>query len=325
MARSLRIEYPGAVYHVLNRGNYRKNVFATPETKQSFENSLFQACSRYGWRLYAYCTLSNHYHLALETPEANLSMGMQWLQSTFANRFNRFHQARGHLFQGRFKSLIVEQDEYLGPLIHYIHLNPIRAGLVSMKDAGTYRWSSLWYLDQKRKRPDFMALNLGLYYAGGLADTVPGRRAYRVYLSWLQEEDRAKRELGFSKMCRGWALGSKRFKEALVEKYLPVGNVQHLEGKDLQEANQIRWEVMVKRCMQALRKTRSDIEADAKAAEWKVLIAHFLKSHTSVSNVWLANRLRMGAPQGVSRSVSAFDKRKPQKQRQYRKMIKITT
>ena len=92
--------------------------------------------------LYAYVTLSNHYHIALETPEGNLTVGMQWLQSTFANRFNRAHKAHGHLFQGRFRSLVVERDEYLGPLIHYIHLNPVRAGLVTTEKMESYRWSS---------------------------------------------------------------------------------------------------------------------------------------------------------------------------------------
>jgi len=105
MARSLRIEYPGAVYHVLNRGNYRTHIFSQEKAKQSFEDCLFNACVRYNWRLYAYCLLSNHYHIAIETPEGNLSIGMQWLQSTFANRFNRAHLSHGHLFQGRFKSL----------------------------------------------------------------------------------------------------------------------------------------------------------------------------------------------------------------------------
>ena len=200
MARSLRVEYPGAVYHVLNRGNYRKPVFETPEARDAFEACLFAACERYGWRLYAYCTLSNHYHGALETPEGNLSVGMQWLQSTFANRFNRAHQAHGHLFQGRFKSLIVERDEYLGPLIHYIHLNPIRANLASIENPETYRWSSLWYLHQKRKRPIFMDLDLGLHYAGNLADTPLGRRQYRAYLVWLQEDNAMKRQLQFSRL-----------------------------------------------------------------------------------------------------------------------------
>jgi putative transposase len=324
MARTLRVEYAGAVYHVLNRGNYCEPVFETPEARQAFENCLFRACERYGWRLYAYCTLSNHYHLALETPDPNLSVGMQWLQSTFANRFNRAHQAHGHLFQGRFKSLVVERDEYLGPLIHYIHLNPVRAKLAPIEEPETYRWSTLWYLHQKRKRPVCMDLGLGLHYAGNLADTPRGRQKYNAYLAWRQANGSQKRQLQFSNLCRGWALGSKAFKEELVEKYVPLGSIYHLEGADLQEANQVRWETLVKACMKSLGKTRADVQSDKKAAPWKVMIACFMKTHSSVSNVWLAKHLNMGVPQGVSRSVGLFQRSNGQEQRPYKKMLQIT-
>ena len=110
MPGSLRIEYPDAIYHVINRGNYRHDVFGVDGSKLVFEETLFAACQRTGWRLHAYCLLDNHYHLALQTPDANLAVGMQWLQSTFANRFNRLVKQRGHVFQGRYKSLVVELD-----------------------------------------------------------------------------------------------------------------------------------------------------------------------------------------------------------------------
>ena len=324
MARSLRVEYPGAVYHVLNRGNYRKPVFGTPQTRDAFIRCLFQACQRCGWRLYAFCILSNHYHIALETPEGNLSVGMQWLQSTFANRFNRAHKSHGHLFQGRFKSLVVERDEYLGPLIHYIHLNPVRAKIVTSEAMESYRWSSLWYLFNKGRREDCMALELGLYYAGKLADTRREHRCYREYLACLHADAPLKRHLQFSKMCRGWALGCKAFKKDLIEKHLPVGEAVHWEGADLQEANEIRWESMVDACMKNLNKTDEDIASDKKAALWKVTIAALMREHTSVSNVWLAKRLNMGVPQGVSRSVGIFIQEGGQKRKAYQEMRRIT-
>ena len=95
MARKLRLELRGAVYHVINRGNYRADVFAAAKTAEAFEHCLFEACAKYGWRLNAYVVMRNHYHLALETPGANLVVGMQWLQATFANRFNRLRGERG--------------------------------------------------------------------------------------------------------------------------------------------------------------------------------------------------------------------------------------
>ena len=143
MPRSLRIEYPGAIYHVLNRGNYRHDVFASDNSKSIFEQTLLRTCERAGWILYAFCLLDNHYHLCVETPDANLSVGMQWLQSTFANRFNRSVRERGHVFQGRYKSLVIERDAYLGSLVNYIHLNPLRAGLEDTEKLGCWRWSNL--------------------------------------------------------------------------------------------------------------------------------------------------------------------------------------
>ena len=95
MPRKQRIEYPGAVYHIISRGNYRKDLFTDAKTAEAFERTIFEAAERCGWRLYTYIIISNHYHLAIETPEPNLVTGMRWLQSTFATRFNRFHNEQG--------------------------------------------------------------------------------------------------------------------------------------------------------------------------------------------------------------------------------------
>ena len=114
MARKLRLEYPGPIYHVINRGNYRTGVFATAGAKAAFEKCLFEASAKSGWVLHAFVVMRNHYHLALETPTGNLVTGMQWLQATFANRFNRLRGERGHLFQGRYKALLVEEGGSAG-------------------------------------------------------------------------------------------------------------------------------------------------------------------------------------------------------------------
>ena len=324
MARSLRIEYAGAVYHVLNRGNYRTHIFSQEKAKQSFEDCLFTACARYNWRLYACCLLSNHYHIAIETPEGNLSKGMQWLQSTFANRFNRAHLSHGHLFQGRFKSLVVERDEYLGPLIHYIHSNPIRANIVQTDTIETYRWSTLWYLFHKRKRNDFMELEYGLYYAGNLSDTMKGRRDYLQHLLGIHSDFKAKRHIQSSRLCRGWALGSKKFKQELVEQFLPVGQVGHVEGKDFAEANEIRWNRILEKCLTVMEKDPRGNRTDKKSVHWKALIALFMKDNPSVSNVWLTKHLNMGIPQGVSRSTRNIADSKGREHKKYIEMRKIT-
>ncbi len=143
MARKLRIQYPGAIYHVINRGNYRRDVFETVGAARAFEATLAEGCARFGWRIHAYVIMRNHYHLALETPGAHLVDGMHWLQSTFATRFNRYRAQRGHLFQGRYQALLVENDNALVRLIHYINLNPVRAGIVEAAAVGNFRWGSL--------------------------------------------------------------------------------------------------------------------------------------------------------------------------------------
>src|SRR4051812_42669619 len=126
MARTLRMESEAGVYHVLNRGNYRTDVFRDDKTKAAFLKCVLEACARTGWLLHAWCIMSNHYHLAISTPRANLVDGMRWLMGTFAVRFNLFRAEHGHMFQGRYKSLVVDPQGGLGPLSHYIHLNPVR-------------------------------------------------------------------------------------------------------------------------------------------------------------------------------------------------------
>jgi putative transposase len=318
MPRSLRIEYPGAVYHVLNRGNYRDSVFFSDTVKGIFEKTLFTACERSGWILHGYCVLENHYHLALETPEPNLSVGMQWLQGTFANRFNRIVQSRGHVFQGRFKSLIVERDEYLGALLDYIHLNPVRAGLVASDRLHEYRWSSFWYLFNKRKRPPFMQVSSCLYYAGHLADTPAGRKKYQSYLDCLAESNAEQAQAKFKQLCRGWALGTKEFKGELLEKT----QVRWVEtvGRETEEARHLYWASLLKRLLAYHGKKRGDVFSEKKSALWKVMIAYYMKKNTLVSNTWLGEHLHMGRPQGVSQYVSTFERDKGFNTSRYKKM-----
>jgi putative transposase len=324
MPRSLRIEYAGAIYHVINRGNYRQSLFATDGSKEGFLAVLWAACERCGWIIHGFCLMDNHYHLAVETEQPNLSVGMQWLQATFANRFNRLVKQRGHLFQGRFKALVVERDEYLGPLIHYIHLNPVRAGLVTVEDLKDWRWSSLWYVCRKRQRPERLDVSTGLYYAGHLSDTGAGRKAYVGYLDWLTESGKARKDLKFERLCRGWALGTREFKKALVEKEM-VRGVGH-GGVESAEARQLYWEGLVEKMLSFHGKGQAEVRVEKKSAEWKVMIAYYLKRHTAVSNGWLSSRLHMGTCQGVSRYVTEFERTGGPQDKVYRRMTaKITT
>ena len=176
MPRKLRLEFPGAIYHVINRGNYRTWIFADAATRSAFESCLFEVCERSQWLLHAFVIMSNHFHLALETPLGNRVAGMQWLESTFANRFNRFRREHGHLFQSRYKSLLVEKGDALGTVCDYLHLNPVRAGIVDPATLLTYRHSSYWYLHRKT-RPGFLRPATALAASCGLTDSRKGRDA----------------------------------------------------------------------------------------------------------------------------------------------------
>lgn len=304
MARKLRLEYPGACYHVINRGNYRADIFKTEGAKAAFEACLFEACARSQWVLHAYVLMSNHYHLALETPEGNLVAGMQWLQATFANRFNRLRGARGHLFQGRYKGLLVEEGGPLAQVCHYIHLNPVRAGLVTPAALGGYRYSSYWYLVRPKQRPAFLRLGFTLREAGDLLDTRAGWKAYADFLAWQAAEGPAGKSKAYVSLSKGWALGSGEFKAALIQDHQVAATSRAWERSGVQEIRELAWQKALSRALQARRKTIADLAGARKSATWKVALAAQLKQTTQARNAWLAEHLHMGRAEAVSSHVT---------------------
>src|SRR5216110_1082292 len=150
MARKLRVQYPGAIYHLMNRGDRREPIFKDDADRRRFLETLGEACARTSWQVHAYCLMSNHFHLVVETPKPNLVAGMKWLLGTYTGRFNRRHELSGHLFSGRYKSLIVDGsgNGYLRTVCDYVHLNPVRARMLSREaPLHSYRWSSYpWYV-----------------------------------------------------------------------------------------------------------------------------------------------------------------------------------
>lgn len=140
MARPLRLEYSGALYHLTARGDARADIYADDADRLRFLSLLACEIRQQGWKCYAYCLMGNHYHLLIETPEANLVQGMRRLNGVYTQAFNRRHQRVGHVFQGRYRSILVDRESYLLELCRYIVLNPVRANLVAK--AGDYRWSS---------------------------------------------------------------------------------------------------------------------------------------------------------------------------------------
>ena len=301
------MEYGGACYHVINRGNYRQDLFAGEGAAQAFVGCLRETCGRFGWRLHAYVVMRNHFHLAVETPEPNLSLGMKWLQGTWVARFNRFRGETGRPFQGRFKALHVEPGHALAQVAHYIHLNPVRAKAVTIERLTDFTWSSLGEFTRKG-RPACLEASTVLGESGGLPDTPGGWRRYHDYLGVLAEEDVKRRDGKFGRLSRGWAIGTGEFKAGL-KKELSAGagdraNIELLGG-DREAHRQIRaemWDDKLAAAAEVLGVRLARLPALRSAAD-KVRLAAVMKQGTSVSNAWLAERLKMGQAGSVSQYV----------------------
>ena len=157
MARPLRIEYPGALYHITSRGNARQKIFISDIDRKAFLDLLDTTIKRYRWICYAYCLMDNHYHLVIETPEGNVSRGMRHLNGVYTQKYNWHNKKTGHVFQGRFKAILVDKDSYLLQLCRYVLLNPIRAKTVDHPEK--WRWSSYRQLIGKEKPSDFLTID----------------------------------------------------------------------------------------------------------------------------------------------------------------------
>jgi REP element-mobilizing transposase RayT len=308
MARKLRLEYAGATYHVINRGNYRQNVFEAKGAAEAFERCLGETCERFGWMLHAYVIMRNHFHLAVETPEPNLSAGMKWLQGTWANRFNRYRGLVGRPFQGRYKALHVEPGQALAQVANYIHLNPVRAKVVAVEKLGEFRWSSFWWFPQRKERPAWLCAETVLTEAGGLADTATGWRKYGEYLGFLDEAEPTKRQERYGKLSRGWALGTAEFKQGLIADLEQRGarlEKATLHGETEEDWRELREAAWEKRLLEIAAAAKIDLGqlGPRKSDSAKVLLAAALRAESGVSNRWLTMRLGMGTPASVSQFV----------------------
>jgi len=242
MARPLRIQYPGAVYHVTCRGNERRNIFREDGDRHAFLDILSQSRNIYSVTLHAYVLMDNHFHLLVETPLGNLSEFMRHFNITYTGYFNRRHQRVGHLYQGRYKSILVDKEAYLSVLSRYLHLNPVRVqGLAGSSGKHRveyllhYPWSSLpGYLDRGRRK-GFVDYSLILADYGG--DTRQGRAAYRQQLLADIDEEPDVRGAIFGQSI----LGGEAFLEWVRETFLAgretgerpaAGKIKHHRQKE---------------------------------------------------------------------------------------------
>ncbi len=204
MARPLRVEYPGAFYHVINRGNNQEKIFKNDRDREKFLEYLEKANERFSIIIHTYCLMSNHFHLLVGTPDANLSQAMQWINVSYATYFNRKRGRAGHLFQGRFKAILIDADEYLKHLSRYIHLNPVRAKLVS--GPSEYQWSSYSAFIGKAKKPVFLESDWLLSNFGKNKKV-----AKKNYKDFVETADYKTLENPSRQVVEGFILGEKDF------------------------------------------------------------------------------------------------------------------
>jgi len=185
MARPLRITYPGAFYHVTSRGNDRKAIFKSKRDRGKFLEYLESATQRYNAVIHVYCLMNNHYHILVETPSGNLSQIMRHINGAYTTYFNIKHARSGHLFQGRYKAILVDIDEYAKELSRYIHLNPVRAKIVEIPEA--YDWSSYKYYTGEQKPVKWLYRDFILGYFGKNISTA--QKAYQKFVKVLARQE----------------------------------------------------------------------------------------------------------------------------------------
>lgn len=295
MPRQLRIEYPGAIYHVMNRGDRREPIFHDDSDRQRFLATLGEACTKTDWQMHAYCLMHNHFHLVMETPNANLVAGMRWFLSTYTARFNRRHKLFGHLFSGRYKSLVVDGsgNGYLRTVCDYVHLNPVRARLLRADQLlRDFAWSS-WpeYLKPPEQRPRWLRVDRLLGELHIPQDSAAGRTELENYL-----EQRRTHEDGeeIKSLRRGWCLGDETFRQELLASVHTRATESH-HAATRRETTEAKARRILKEELDKAGWNAADLIQRAKGEARKIRMAQRLRTETAVTLKWIAAELHMGS------------------------------
>ncbi len=273
MPRTMRVEYPGAIYHLMDRGDRREDIFINEVDRQDFLKTLAEACQKTGWQVHAYCLMRNHFHLVVETPEANRVAGMRWFLSAYTIRLNHRQKLFGHVFSGRYKALMVEAsgNGYLKSACDYVHLNPARANLLGREDR-----------------------LLGEH--GIQQDSAAGRQEFERRMESRRFEQLD--EAALKPFRRGWCLGSDQFKQRMLE--LMEGKLGENHSGQLhrqtaeQKANRIIAEELSR-----LGWNETDLAGRLKNDTTKLRIAARVRKETTLPIKWIAARLKMGTSKSV--------------------------
>jgi putative transposase len=301
MPRQLRIQYPGAMYHVMNRGNRRDPIFLDDVDRHDFLKALAEACQKTDWQVHAYCLMGNHYHLVLETPNANLVAGMAWLQSTYTIRLNHRHRLIGHVLSGRYKAQLVEGsgNGYLRTACDYVHLNPVRARLLKPEERLlAYPWSSFgYYLAAPEHRPAWIREDRLLGEHGLAQDTPIARQEFerRMEARRLEPGD----EAGLKALRRGWLLGSEEFRGRMLEEIDGAVGEHHFGALRLETA-EAKAERIVAEELGRLHWQEADLRLRNKGDPAKLAIAARLRRETTLSIKAIAARIHLGTTRSAN-------------------------
>ncbi len=296
MTRPLRIEYAGAIYHVLSRGDRREPIVIDDTDRALFVDLLGLTCGRTAWQMHGLCLMTNHFHLVVETPRANLSAGMQWLLGRYTQQFNQRHRLSGHLFGGRYKALLVDgcEGSYLRRVCDYVHLNTVRAAILPNNEPlQNYPWSSYpHYLKSPKKRPGWLRTDR-LFGEHGLgADRPRDRREFSRRMEAVREDaSRPAQEL--NSIRRGWKLGQEDFLDWILEQVEVSAREEH-PGPARDETEQGKALRIIRDEMKRLGWTKAELRRRRKGDPKKVALARRLRAETAVTLKWIAETLSMG-------------------------------
>ena len=294
MPRQIRREYEGAIYHVMSRGDRLEKIYDDDEDRKIFLKTLGETCGRAGWEIHAYCLMSNHFHLVMETPQPTLVAGMKWLLGTYTLRYNGRHRQRGHVFAGRYKSLLVDgkKGDYLRVVSDYVHLNPVRAGLLkSGERLEEYEWSSYpEYLKAAGKRVPWLRADRVLGEHGILRDSAQGRREFsQIMESRLQPDEESLR-----KIRRGWRFGDDDFLERMGELEKRTTKKENYLGREYGEAMEVKGRRIIAEELKKHGWEPSALARMNRTCATKGAIAKKLRAETTLTLKWIANELFAG-------------------------------
>ena len=284
MARRRRLISNQGAYHVYNRAELGQPIFETDAAKHVFLETILATARRFAWQLHAFAIMTNHFHLVLTTPRGNLSEGMHTLQSAFANKHKAFRGSIGHVFQSRFGCAHYPAGPLVARKIDYAHLNPVRAGIVSLEELGDYRWTSFRVLRRPHERGE-LTLGLALTSMHGLRDDAAGWDAYEERLRFvLATEARSATDEELFGLVRKEKAGGRT-----EDDFPPT-----IAGKSrelLRNEELVRWENTFKGELHSAGHTETELASLPHAQGWKVNLARKMRDRHGASANWLAKRM----------------------------------